>query len=79
VTRKAFPETDHRNGLIECPSLIDSIRFPTGTALQDVLSYDVAPRNERNENDDHETGPDILRSCGVDLVSGPQRQSERQL
>jgi hypothetical protein len=31
---------------------------------------DVAPGDERNENDDHETGADILGSCGSDLLSG---------
>src|ERR1700716_2190563 len=65
---------DHRAIL---PEKIQS-GFPTVTGLHDVVSCDVAPRDERNENDDHETGPDILSSCGGDLVSGPQGQSERK-
>lgn len=74
----ARPEIpSQRSGSQGYPSRRDSIRFPTVTRLHDVVSCDVAPRDERNENDDHKTGPDILSSCGGDLVSGPQGQSER--
>jgi len=52
--------------------------FPTVTGLLEVVSCDVAPRDERDENDDHEAGLDILSSGGGDLVSGPQGQSERK-
>ena len=46
------------------------VEFPAGAGEQDVVFCDVAPGDERNENDDHETGADILGSCGSDLLSG---------
>jgi hypothetical protein len=74
-----YPLAD-MSALIICSMSDTAIQsgFPTVTGLHNVVSCDVAPRDERNENDDPETGLDILSSCGGDLVSGPQGQSERK-
>jgi len=42
--------------------------------LQEVILEDIALCDERNKDDDHQYGFDVLCRGVVDLIGGPQRQ-----
>lgn len=45
--------------------------FPPISMLQDVLREHIAPWDERNKNNSHQDGFDILCRRRIDLVGGP--------